>query len=255
MSQDPQPMTGVSNGLVERKWFSREFQVVHSVLLVSSFRLVREAVKALIERHEDFQVIGETDDRDHTLRLLSSLNPDVILVDLDPEHDAAIETIREIIEDRPGIKIVALSMHSEDAIVENALRSGVRGYMSKGGSSADVVEVLKAVARGGAYLSPVAAARAMDWIRNAKTRLNPALESLTQREVQVLRLIAGGKVSKEVASELNLAVETVRTYRKTLMKKLKIHNVAELVQFALAVGVIVIPGPKDSGGDSGGNPT
>lgn len=248
-------MTGVSNGLVERKWFSREFQVVHSVLLVSSFRLVREAVKALIERHEDFQVIGETDDRDHTLRLLSSLNPDVILVDLDPEHDAAIETIREIIEDRPGIKIVALSMHSEDAIVENALRSGVRGYMSKGGSSADVVEVLKAVARGGAYLSPVAAARAMDWIRNAKTRLNPALESLTQREVQVLRLIAGGKVSKEVASELNLAVETVRTYRKTLMKKLKIHNVAELVQFALAVGVIVIPGPKDSGGDSGGNPT
>jgi len=245
-------MTGISKGRVERKGFFGEFQVVYSVLLVSSFRLIREAAKALIERHEDFKVIGETGDRDHTLRLLSDLNPDVILFDLDPEYDAAIETIRKIIKDHPGIKIVALSMHNEDGIVENALRSGVRGYMSKGESSADVVEVLKTVARGGAYLSPVAAARVVDWVRNAKAKRNRVLESLTPREVQVLRLLAEGSVTKEVAVELNLGVETVRTYRKTLMKKLKIHNVTELKQVALAAKII--PGPRDGGEDPGGYP-
>jgi len=224
---------------------------LYSVLLVSSYRLTREAVKALIERHEDFKVIGEADDRGHTLRLLTNLKPDVILFDLDPEYDAAIESIRKIIKDRPGIKIVALSMHSEDAIVESALRSGVCGYMSKGGASADVVEVLRTVARDGAYLSPVAAARVVDWIKNAKAKLNPALENLTQREVQVLRLLAEGKATKEVAISLDLSVETVRTYRKKLMKKLKVHNVTELIQFALAAKVIVIAGTEDRGDDPG----
>ena len=224
---------------------------MYSVLLVSSYRLTREAVKALIERHEDFKVIGEADDRGHTLRLLTNLKPDVILFDLDPEYDAAIESIRKIIKDRPGIKIVALSMHSEDAIVESALRSGVCGYMSKGGASADVVEVLRTVARDGAYLSPVAAARVVDWIKNAKAKLNPALENLTQREVQVLRLLAEGKATKEVAISLDLSVETVRTYRKKLMKKLKVHNVTELIQFALAAKVIVIAGTEDRGDDPG----
>ncbi|HVP47273.1 MAG TPA: response regulator transcription factor [Bryobacteraceae bacterium] len=224
---------------------------MYSVLLVSSYRLTREAVKALIERHEDFKVIGEADDRGHTLRLLTNLKPDVILFDLDPEYDAAIESIRKIIKDRPGIKIVALSMHSEDAIVESALRSGVCGYMSKGGSSADVVEVLRTVARDGAYLSPVAAARVVDWIKNAKAKLNPALENLTQREVQVLRLLAEGKATKEVAISLDLGVETIRTYRKKLMKKLKVHNVTELIQFAVSAKVIVIAGPEDGGGDPG----
>jgi len=118
--------------------------------------------------------------------------------------------------------------------------------MSKGESSADVVEVLKTVARGGAYLSPVAAARVVDWVRNAKAKRNRVLESLTPREVQVLRLLAEGSVTKEVAVELNLGVETVRTYRKTLMKKLKIHNVTELIQVAL--------GPRDGGEDPGGYP-
>lgn len=224
---------------------------MYSVVLVSSFRLTREAVKALIERHEDFKVIGEADDRGHTLRLLSNLKPDVILFDLDPEYDAAIESIRRIIKDRPGVKIVALSMHSEDAIVESALHSGVCGYMSKGGSSADVVEVLRTVARDGAYLSPVAAARVVDWIRNVKGNPHPALRNLTERERQVLRLLAEGKATKEVAITLDLGVETVRTYRKHLMKKLQVHNVTELIQFALAAKVIAISGPEDRGSGPG----
>jgi DNA-binding NarL/FixJ family response regulator len=228
---------------------------MYSVLLVSSLRLVREAVKLLIERHKDFQVIGETDDRNQTLRSLTSLRPDVILFDLDPDYEAGLETIREIIKDHPGIKIVALSMHGESAIVKSALRAGVQGFMSKAGPSTDVAEVLKIVARGGAYLSPNVATQVMDWVKNAKSELNPALESLTAREQQVLRLLAQGKGTKEIATDLNLGVETVRTYRKTLMQKLGVHNVTELIKFAFTTGVIVIPSSKNPPGDEGDQPT
>ena len=115
---------------------------------------MREAVKALIDRDEDFQVVGETDDRRQTLHVLTTLRPDVILFDLDPDYEARLETIKEIIKDHPGIKVVALSMHGEGAVLKSAVRAGVRAFMSKAGPSTDVVEVLKIVARGGAYLSP-----------------------------------------------------------------------------------------------------
>lgn len=213
---------------------------------------MREAVRALIDRHEDFQVIGETDDRSQTLDILTTLRPDVILFDLDPDYEARLETIREIIKEHPGIKIVAISMHGGGTLLRSAVRAGIRGFMSKAGPSTDVVEVLKIVARGGAYLSPNIATQMMEWLKNAKSELNPALESLTEREKQVLRLLAQGKGSKEIASDLNLGVETIRTYRKTLMQKLGIHNVTELIKFAFSNGVIVIPASKNGPGDEGG---
>lgn len=222
---------------------------MHSVLLVSSLRLVREAVRALIEGVADFQVIGETDNGIQTLRILTSLRPDLILFDLDPDYETGLETIKEIVKDHPGIKIIALSGHGEGAIVKRALHSGVRGYMSKAGPSADIGEVLKIVARGGAYLSPNVATHVMDWVKNAKSELNPALKSLTDREKQVLRLVAEGKGSKEIATALNLGVETIRTYRKILMQKVDVHNVAELIKFAIVSGVIAIPTAKDGAGE------
>jgi DNA-binding NarL/FixJ family response regulator len=231
----------------------RQVQAMYSVLLVSSLRLVREAVKALIDRHPDFQVIGETDDRRQTLHILTTLRPDVILFDLDPDYEARLETIKEIIKDHSGMKVVALSMHGEGAVLKSAVRAGVRAFMSKSGPSTDVVEVLKIVARGGAYLSPNIATQVMDWVKSAKSELNPALQSLTEREKQVLRLVAEGKGSKEIATDLNLGVETIRTYRKTLMQKLGIHNVTELIKFAFSNGVIVIPASKNLPGDDGGD--
>lgn len=232
---------------------SQELQAVHSVLLVASFRLFREAMRALIERHQNFQVIGETVDRSDTLRLLGTLCPDVILFDLDPDHDAGIETIRGFVRNHPGIRIVALAMRCDDAIVESAVRAGILGYICKAGPSDSLTDILKTVAQGGAYLSPLIVGRLIDRLKNGELRStpNPALNSLTEREVQVLRLLAEGLASKEVAAALNLAVETVRSYRKSLMKKLKIHNVAGLVQFAASAGVIVVAELKGSGANTG----
>jgi DNA-binding NarL/FixJ family response regulator len=213
-------------------------------------------MRALIDRDKNFQVIGETDDRGRTLRLLGTHRPDVILFDLDPAHDAGMETISEIVRDHPGIRIIALSMRCEDAIVEGAVRAGVIGFICKAEPSDNLTDILKTVAQGGAYLSPRRVGRVMDRLRNSELRStrDPALEGLTERQVQVLRLLAEGLASKEVAAALNLAVETVRSYRKSLMKKLNVHNVAGLVHFAASAGVIDVAGLKEHGGDQPSGP-
>jgi DNA-binding NarL/FixJ family response regulator len=212
---------------------------------------VREAMRALIDHNKNFQVIGEADDRGQTLRLLGTHRPDVILFDLDPAHDAGIETISEIVSNHPGIRIIALSMCCEDAIVESAVRAGVIGFICKAEPSDNLTDILKTVAQGGAYLSSRLVGRVMDRLKNGELRStrDPALGELTEREVQVLRLLAKGLASKEVAATLNLAVETVHSYRKSLMKKLKVHNVAGLVQFAVSAGVIEVATLVARGGD------
>jgi DNA-binding NarL/FixJ family response regulator len=229
---------------------------VYSVLLVASFRLAREGMRALIERDKNFQVIGEADDRGQKLRLLGTHRPDVILFDLDPAHEAGIETISEIVRYHPGIRIIALSMCCEDAIVEGAVRAGVLGFICKAEPFDNLNDILKTVAQGGAYLSSRLVGRVMDRLKKSELRStrDPALGGLTEREVQVLRLLAEGLASKEVAATLNLAVETVHSYRKSLMKKLKVHNVAGLVQFAVAAGLIVVTELPDRGGDQSSKP-
>src|SRR6185503_5685763 len=164
--------------------------------------------------------------------VVSDLRPDLILFDLDPDYATRIETIRLIIRTRPDIRIIALSARGEDIIIESALRAGVRGFLSKAGPSCELAAVLQVVAQGEAYLSPRIAARVMDWVKKREVTGPPipALAALTEREAEVLRLLAAGSTSKEIAAALNLAVETIRSYRKTLMKKLEVHNVAELLQ-------------------------
>jgi len=211
-------------------------------MLVSSFRLVREAVRALIEGGEAFHVVAEADGHSHTLRAAADLRPDLILFDLDPDYGARIETIRQLISSFPGIRVIAFSQHTDDAIVERALRAGVRGFLSKAGPSLELAAVLQLVAEGEAYLSPWIAARVIDWVKKREVVSTPApsLKGLTKREIELLRLLGEGKTSKEAAAVLDLAVESVRTYRKSLMKKLNVHNVAGLIRFATSEGLIRI---------------
>jgi DNA-binding NarL/FixJ family response regulator len=212
-------------------------------------------VRALIERHEHFQVFGEADDLEHTLRALRNLRPDVILMDLDPDHAAAIEIIKGTIKHHPDVRAAVIATHIDDAVVESALRAGVRGFISKARSSSELFEILKAVARREAYLSPLVATWLMEWVRNGKPpRIRDStLEGLTQRELQVLRLLAEGRVNKEIAAALKVGVETVRSHRKSLMNKLEIHNVADLTRFAISAGVVAIAEPKvaDANGAGG----
>jgi two-component system response regulator NreC len=151
-----------------------------------------------------------------------------------------VETTGEILRHHPECKVVILSMYDDENSVVSAIRSGARGFILKKASDMDLVEALRVIARGGAYLSPQVSDRLLLRIQKGDLESKPAtpvLDSLSPREVQVLRLVADGKTSKEIATVLDLREQTVRSYRKTMMKKLKLNNVAGLTQLALSSGL------------------
>jgi DNA-binding NarL/FixJ family response regulator len=151
-----------------------------------------------------------------------------------------VETTAEILRHQPDCKIVILSMYDDEHSVVSAVRSGARAFILKRASDNDLLEALRMVAAGGMYLSPQVSDRLLTRIQKGdlEARQTPkVLESLSPREVQVLRLVADGKTSKEIAVLLDLREQTVRSYRKTMMKKLGVNNVAGLTQLALSTGL------------------
>jgi DNA-binding NarL/FixJ family response regulator len=151
-----------------------------------------------------------------------------------------VETTAEILRYQPDCKIVILSMYDDENSVVSAVRSGARAFILKRASDNDLLEALRMVAAGGMYLSPQVSDRLLTRIQKGdlESRQTPTvLESLSPREVQVLRLVAEGKTSKEIAVLLDLREQTVRSYRKTMMKKLGVNNVAGLTQLALSTGL------------------
>ncbi len=151
-----------------------------------------------------------------------------------------VETTAEILRYHPLCKIVILSMYDDEETVLTAIRTGARGFILKKASDMDLVEALRVVARGGVYLSPEVSDHFLGRVQSgdmASKRVSPMIESLSPREVQVLRLVAEGKTSKEIATVLDLREQTIRSYRKTMMKKLGVNNVAGLTQLALSTGL------------------
>src|SRR5262249_45630462 len=150
-----------------------------------------------------------------------------------------VETTSEILRHHPDCKVVILSMYEDENTVVGAIRSGARGFILKKVSDSDLLDALRVVIQGGAYLSPQVSDRLLTRIQKGDLESKPvgALASLSPRELQVLRLVAEGKTSKEIATMLDLSEQTVRSYRKTMMKKLGVNNVAGLTQLALASGV------------------
>ena len=154
-----------------------------------------------------------------------------------------IEATTEIVRHCPNTKVVVLSGYDDEVSVMNAIKAGARGYILKRASLTDMLDAIRTVARGGSYLSPQVSDRLLRRIQtgNVNTPSNsPILQGLSPREVQVLRLVAEGKSSKEIAGVLNLELETVRSYRKTMMKKLGVNNAATLTKVAVQAGLTPI---------------
>ncbi len=151
-----------------------------------------------------------------------------------------VDATAELLRHYPSTKVIMLSVHDDEESVVSSIRAGARGYVVKRASSGDLLDAMRAVARGGCYLSPHVSERLLTRIRRGEGEAagrHPLLAQLTPREFQVLGLIVEGKASKEIAVMLNLSVETVRSYRKTMMNKLGVNNVAGLIRIALAAGL------------------
>jgi DNA-binding NarL/FixJ family response regulator len=210
------------------------------VLLVDDHKIMRDGIKAILGRDPEFRVVGEAETGAGALQFVKLHQPDLVLMDIGLPGLSGVETTAEILRHHPACKVVILSMYDDENSVVGAVRSGARGFILKKVSETDLLEALRVVARGGAYLSPQVSDRLLARIQkgNLEAKHAPAaLESLSPREVQVLRMVAEGKTSKEIAVLLDLREQTVRSYRKTMMKKLGVNNVAGLTQLALSTGL------------------
>ncbi|HWR51057.1 MAG TPA: response regulator transcription factor [Bryobacteraceae bacterium] len=214
--------------------------MAYQILIVDDHKIFRDGIKSILEKREDFRVVGEADNGSDAVQTCKRLKPELVLMDIGLPGLNGIEATVEIMRHCPDCKVVILSMYDDESSVVGAIRSGARAFVLKNASSEDLVDALRTVAKGGFYLCAEVTDRVQNRIQKGDLEsrsLPPALETLSPRELQVLRLVAEGKTSKEIAVMLDLGLQTVRSYRKTMMKKIGVNNIAGLTQLALSAGL------------------
>jgi DNA-binding NarL/FixJ family response regulator len=212
----------------------------YDVLLVDDHRLVRDGIRTILERAVEFRVIGEAENGSDAVQICKKSQPHLVVMDISMPGMNGIEATTEIVRHCPSTRVLILSMYDDENSVVSAIRSGARAFVLKRASSADLLEALRTVATGGSYLSSSVSDRLLNRIQRGDLEARDAgnsLRGLSPRETQVMRLVAEGKTSKDIAMMLDLGLQTVRSYRKTMMKKLGVNNVAGLTQLALATGL------------------
>ena len=203
-----------------------------TVLLVDDHSLVRRGFRRILEDDEEMKVVGEASNGVEAIRTANELKPKVVVMDLSmPELDG-VQATKEIVKHLPGTEVLVLSMHAEDSYVRNALDAGAKGYLLKSAIDVDLVGAIRAVAEGRQFMGA-----GLKYVPQEQDQ-DDELKKLTGREKQVLQLIAQGKSNNEIASLLDLSVNTVSVHRANLMEKMNIHRTAELVLFAIRKGLV-----------------
>jgi DNA-binding NarL/FixJ family response regulator len=206
------------------------------ILLVDDHKMLLAGIRAILDQSQDFEVIGEAETGAEAIAACEQQHPDVIVMDIGLPDMNGIDTTQVIVRNAPRTKVVMLSIYSDEYSVVSAIRAGAQAYVLKQAAGRDLLEAMRAVSRGESYLSPQVSANLVRRLNRASPRSSPALEILAPRELQVFRLVAAGNASKDIAVTLDLSLETVRSYRKTMMRKLGVSNIAAVTRFAIANG-------------------
>lgn len=208
------------------------------ILLVEDHSIVREGLKALLERQPDIEVVGQTEDGRKALQMSRELLPDVVIMDIAMPDMNGIEATRLILKEAPGSKIIGLSIHSDRRYVIEMLKAGSSGYLLKDCAFEELTNAVHTVVRGNIYLSPQISDIIINEYMNLLSKEDGSVFSiLTTREREVLQFLAEGKRTREIASLLHISIKTVETYRQQIMDKLDIRNVAELTKYAIREGL------------------
>lgn len=213
------------------------------ILLADDHALVRAGIRALVQRVSGLEVVGEADNGREALRLAKSLNPNVVLMDISMPELNGLDAIARMLQYDPKIAVIVLSMHESREHVLRALQAGASGYVLKNAAVDELEKAIRAVAGGQKYLTPAVSEQLIATVRAPKSDApGPynAAESLTQRQREILQLIAEGRSSREIAALLNISVKTVETHRSLLMERLNLHDVAGLVRYAIRVGLVTL---------------
>jgi two-component system response regulator NreC len=210
------------------------------VFLVDDHTVVRQGLRRILESDEEIEIVGEAGDGRTAIDLVQKLRPHVVVMDVAMPELNGIEATRQILKRVEGAKVLVLSMHGDDVYVRQALKAGARGYLLKDSEDLDLIKAVKAIRGGGSFFSPPVSKVVLSGYLGDKIEgdVEDSVARLTDREREVLQLIAEGKTNKEVAHALSVSINTVETHRKHIMEKLDLHNTAELVRFAIRTKIV-----------------
>jgi DNA-binding NarL/FixJ family response regulator len=213
-----------------------------TVFLADDHAVLRDGVKLLLEMQPDIEVVGEADDGRETVRKVSELKPDVVILDLLMPELNGIEATRQILQNAPDTRIIILSAFADSEHVFRAIQAGAKGYLIKASAGSEVVKAIHVVQSGRRYLSQVISDNLVDaYIRQRESdEIDKPLSLLNAREMEVLQLVVEGKANNDIATILALSPDTIATYRKRIMKKLNIHDLPGLVKFAISHGITAL---------------
>lgn len=209
------------------------------LLIADDHQVVREGLRSMLEKHPDFEVVGEASDGKAAVDLYRQLLPDVIIMDVSMPIMDGIDATRQITTENPKAKIVALTVHPERPFMYEMLRAGAKAYLLKNSGFEELTRAIQTVMGGQTYLSPrVASAMVVDLVQPADKENEDSKAVLTPRETEVLRLLAEEKSTREIAAHLRVGVKTIETHRRGIMKKLNINSVAGLTKYAVREGLV-----------------
>jgi DNA-binding NarL/FixJ family response regulator len=213
----------------------------YRIILADDHALFREGLKRILAEARDLKVIGEVADGLELLKILHTVKPDMVILDITMPNIRGIEAIQEIKTMHPESKILVLTMHRDKEYLHQAISSGAHGYLLKEDADSELFSAIDKVKQGKIYVSPkLSEYLTEDWARihRGEHELASEIEPLTIREREIIKLVAEGKSSKEVASLLNISIRTVEHHRANIMDKLNLKNVAELIKYAIQKGYL-----------------
>ena len=209
-----------------------------TIVLADDHKIMREGLRALLEKQPDFEVAAEADNGLNAVQLAKKLKPDIIIMDIGMPGLNGIEATRQIAAEAPSTKVIALSMHSDKRFVIEMLKAGASAYLLKDSASEELASAIRTVISGKPYLSPnITDVVLKDYLSTVSKTEPNAFTLLTPREREVLQLIAEGRTTKQIATALFLSVKTVETHRQQIMEKLGLRSIAELTKYAIREGL------------------
>jgi len=213
------------------------------ILLADDHKITRQGLRSMLEKQDDIEVVAEAEEGRMAIELVRQLEPDIVIMDVSMPGLNGVDATRQIVNTFKGVKVIALSMHSDTSYVAEMLRNGASGYLLKDCAFKELASAIRVVVAGKKYLSPDISGIVVDDYLHRLSRTDRAgAKVLSVREREVLQIVAEGLSTKEIAKKLHISIKTVETHRRQIMKKLNIFSVAELTKYAVRKGLTSLEG-------------